>query len=31
VKATVDALSMLREPINVAKQRNLNLKKVFNG
>lgn len=31
VKATVTALSMLREPIGVAKQRNLNLKKVFNG
>lgn len=31
VKATVTALSMLREPIGVAKQRNVNLKKVFNG
>ncbi len=31
VKATVTALAMLREPIGVAKQRNLNLKKVFNG
>src|SRR5436853_1522747 len=31
VKATVKALATLREPINVAKQRNLNLKKVFNG
>ncbi|MGZ8503610.1 MAG: 30S ribosomal protein S5 [Flavitalea sp.] len=31
VKATVTALSMLREPIVVAKQRNVNLKKVFNG
>ncbi len=31
VKATFKALAMLREPINVARQRNLNLKKVFNG
>ena len=31
VKATVKALATLREPVNVAKQRNLNLKKVFNG
>src|ERR1700742_3951475 len=31
VKATFTALSMLREPIQVAKQRNVNLKKVFNG
>ena len=31
VKATFLALAMLREPINVAKQRHLNLKKVFNG
>jgi small subunit ribosomal protein S5 len=31
VKATFEALAMLREPINVAKQRNVNLKKVFNG
>lgn len=31
VKATFRALAMLREPINVAKQRNINLKKVFNG
>lgn len=31
VKATVKALSELREPIKVAKDRNINLKKVFNG
>lgn len=31
VKATVKALSMLREPTAVAKTRNLSLKKVFNG
>jgi len=31
VKATVDALAALREPVAVAKQRNINLKKVFNG
>ena len=31
VKATFTALGMLREPIQVAKQRNLSLKKVFNG
>src|SRR5436853_7239651 len=31
VKATVKALATLREPINVAKQRNLSLKRVFNG
>jgi small subunit ribosomal protein S5 len=31
VKATFVALGMLREPIAVAKQRNINLKKVFNG
>ncbi len=31
VKATYKALSMLREPIEVAKERNINLKKVFNG
>lgn len=31
VKATVKALSMLREPIAVAKTRNISLKKVFNG
>lgn len=31
VKATYKALSLLREPIEVAKDRNINLKKVFNG
>ncbi|MEO9210009.1 MAG: 30S ribosomal protein S5 [Ginsengibacter sp.] len=31
VKATVKALSQLREPIAVAKTRNISLKKVFNG
>ncbi len=31
VKATYKALSMLREPIEVAKERNISLKKVFNG
>jgi small subunit ribosomal protein S5 len=31
VKATFKALTMLREPISVARQRNLGLKKVFNG
>jgi len=31
VKATFTALSMLREPVQVAKDRNVNLKKVFNG
>jgi small subunit ribosomal protein S5 len=31
VKATVKALTMLREPIGVAKQRNIKLSKVFNG
>ena len=31
VKATFHALGLLREPIQVAKQRNINLKKVFNG
>jgi small subunit ribosomal protein S5 len=31
VKATVKALSELREPIQVAKERNIGLKKVFNG
>jgi|SRR5690606_9694117 small subunit ribosomal protein S5 len=31
VKATFKALSMLREPVQVAKDRNVNLKKVFNG
>lgn len=31
VKATVKALSQLREPLQVAKDRNVGLKKVFNG
>ena len=31
VKATVQALQMLREPIQVAKTRNISLKRVFNG
>lgn len=31
VKATFSALSMLREPVAVSKQRNISLKKVFNG
>jgi len=31
VKATVLALSQMREPVQVAKDRNINLKKVFNG
>jgi small subunit ribosomal protein S5 len=31
VKATVKALSMLREPVAVAKTRNISMKKVFNG
>ncbi len=31
VKATFTALSMLREPVKVAKDRNVNLNKVFNG
>jgi small subunit ribosomal protein S5 len=31
VKATVKALAALREPIAVAKRRNITLKKVFNG
>lgn len=31
VKATFSALGQLREPVAVAKQRNINLKKVFNG
>ena len=31
VKATFKALALLRESIAVAKQRRLNLKKVFNG
>jgi small subunit ribosomal protein S5 len=31
VKATFKALSMLREPVQVAKTRNVSLKRVFNG
>ncbi|HSK12740.1 MAG TPA: 30S ribosomal protein S5 [Phnomibacter sp.] len=31
VKATIKALSNMREPIQVAKTRNISLKKVFNG
>jgi small subunit ribosomal protein S5 len=31
VKATIKALSMLREPIEIAKKRNIKLTKVFNG
>lgn len=31
VKATFSALEMLREPVRVAKDRNISLKKVFNG
>ena len=31
VKATVKALTLLREPVAVAKQRNIQLTKVFNG
>lgn len=31
VKATIKALATLREPVNVAKTRNVSLKKVFNG
>jgi small subunit ribosomal protein S5 len=31
VKATVKALALVREPIQVAKTRNISLKKVFNG
>lgn len=31
VKATIKALSELREPIRVARDRNISLKKVFNG
>ncbi|MDT4857106.1 30S ribosomal protein S5 [compost metagenome] len=31
VKATIKALSQMRQPIEVAKSRNINLKKVFNG
>ncbi|MBL7836790.1 MAG: 30S ribosomal protein S5 [Bacteroidetes bacterium] len=31
VKATLDALAKLRDPFTIAKQRNINLKQVFNG
>jgi small subunit ribosomal protein S5 len=31
VKATLDALSKLRSPIQVAKQRNISMEKLFNG
>ncbi len=31
VKATIDALSKLRDPVTVAKQRGISLQKVFNG
>ncbi len=31
VKATIQALSELREPVRVARDRNISLKKVFNG
>ncbi|MBL7752972.1 MAG: 30S ribosomal protein S5 [Chitinophagaceae bacterium] len=31
VKATIKALSEMREPVQVARDRNINLKKVFNG
>jgi len=31
VKATIDALSQMRDAITVAKQRGVNLDKVFNG
>lgn len=31
VKATIKALSMLRDPLTIARQRNMGLKKVFNG
>jgi small subunit ribosomal protein S5 len=31
VKATLDALSKLRSPLDVSKQRSLNLEKIFNG
>lgn len=31
VKATIDALSKLRSPMEVAKQRNLTMEKLFNG
>ena len=31
VKATLDALAKLRDPYTISKQRNINLKQVFNG
>jgi len=31
VKATIDALSKLRDPYTVAEQRGVSVKKVFNG
>ncbi len=31
VKATIDALMKLRSPLDVARQRNINLERVFNG
>lgn len=31
VKATIDALSKLRNPLEVARQRNISLEKIFNG
>jgi small subunit ribosomal protein S5 len=31
VKATIDALSKLRSPMDVAKQRNISMEKLFNG
>jgi len=31
VKATLKALTQLREPIDIAKNRNIALRKVFNG
>jgi small subunit ribosomal protein S5 len=31
VKATIAALAQMREPIQVARDRNIGLKKVFNG
>ena len=31
VKATIDALSQMRDAVTIAKQRGINLDKVFNG
>jgi small subunit ribosomal protein S5 len=31
VKATIDALTKLRSPLDVARQRNINMERVFNG